>query len=566
MLEFNLLLAFTSVYWILLLASLALIGAVGIYSFISNRSFHRDFVKEILEMAQEVEQLERYHIDNLGKTNKILESSKYPLITTASLKLKKDSHNLYQDQWISSPDEVFSLEKVLDKSQFRSYTLEYPLYILTIGVLMFLAFLIGGLNLSDNKTYVLMVSSTPLFLSLIIAFTLSIIKLRNKDDLKRALNYLSERIKERVPVFRELAGTAALIEAFFRYDRSMSNSVSEFSKMLNDLSENKVAEIIGENVKVSLEESLLPSINSTLSALQLSTEKLAIEKNESIEEISENYSRAITSSLEKNLQPFYQELENFANNIYEANKSTEITLQNINQHRKESSELQASLLESLDSLKLANKSWTNNLNSISDSMAELAKLSKNLSATQKDSESILSDSIKALKDQLSIFEDNMNVLTEKINEQNQNFIDRFESASSSSLELKNDIKELGLLFADQTEALSHQNIDVAQEINSLNEGLNASVQNFTSGINEGVISVLANFDNSIAEISDRLIDTSSEINSSVNAWISEMEYQEQRRARNLNNSDKMNYNKMKQDKSDVFLLNNNKYNEEHYDE
>lgn len=566
MLEFNLLLAFTSVYWILLLASLALIGAVGIYSFISNRSFHRDFVKEILEMAQEVEQLERYHIDNLGKTNKILESSKYPLITTASLKLKKDSHNLYQDQWISSPDEVFSLEKVLDKSQFRSYTLEYPLYILTIGVLMFLAFLIGGLNLSDNKTYVLMVSSTPLFLSLIIAFTLSIIKLRNKDDLKRALNYLSERIKERVPVFRELAGTAALIEAFFRYDRSMSNSVSEFSKMLNDLSENKVAEIIGENVKVSLEESLLPSINSTLSALQLSTEKLAIEKNESIEEISENYSRAITSSLEKNLQPFYQELENFANNIYEANKSTEITLQNINQHRKESSELQASLLESLDSLKLANKSWTNNLNSISESMAELAKLSKNLSATQKDSESILSDSIKALKDQLSIFEDNMNVLTEKINEQNQNFIDRFESASSSSLELKNDIKELGLLFADQTEALSHQNIDVAQEINSLNEGLNASVQNFTSGINEGVISVLANFDNSIAEISDRLIDTSSEINSSVNAWISEMEYQEQRRARNLNNSDKMNYNKMKQDKSDVFLLNNNKYNEEHYDE
>ena len=135
----------------------------------------------------------------------------------------------------------------------------------------------------------------------------------------------------------------------------------------------------------------------------------------------------------------------------------------------------------------------------------------------------------------------MNVLTEKINEQNQNFIDRFESANSNSLELKNDIKELGLLFADQTEALSRQNIDVAHEINSLNEGLNASVQNFTSGINEGVISLLANFDSSVAEISDRLIDTSSEINSSVDAWIAEMEYQEQRRARSLNNSDKMNY-------------------------
>ena len=566
MLEFNLVLAFTSVYWILLLASLVLIGAVGIYSFISNRSFHRDFVKEVIEMAQEVEQLERYHIDNLEKTNNILEKSKYPLITTASLKLKKDSHNLYQDQWISSPDEVLSLEKVLDKSQYRSYTLEYPLYILTIGVLMFLAFLLGGLNLSDNKTYVLMVASTPLFLSLIIAFTLSVIKLRNKDDLKRALNYLSEKIKERVPVFRELAGTAALIEAFFRYDRSMSHSVSEFSKMLNDLSENKVAEIIGENVRVSLEDNLLPSINSTLSSLQLASEKIAAEKNESIEEISEYYSRAITNSLERNLQPFYQELENFANNIYEANKSTEITLQNINQHRKESSELQSSLLESLDSLKVANKSWTNNLNSISESMAELAKLNKNLTDSQKDSEYILSDSIKSLKDQLSIFENNMNVLTEKINEQNQNFIDRFESANSNSLELKNDIKELGLLFADQTEALSRQNIDVAHEINSLNEGLNASVQNFTSGINEGVISVLANFDSSVAEISDRLIDTSSEINSSVDAWIAEMEYQEQRRARSLNNSDKMNYNKMKQDKSNIFLVNNDKNNEEHYDE
>lgn len=566
MLGFNLLLAITSVYWILLLASLILIGAVGIYSFLSNRSFHREFIKEILEMAQEVEQLERYHIDNLEKTNKILEKSKYPLIAAASIKLKKDSHNLYQDQWISSPDEIFSLDKVLDKSQFRSYTLEYPLYLLTLGVLLFLAFLLGGLNLSGNKALVLMIASIPLFLSLIIAFSLSIIKLRNKDDLKRTLNFLSEKIKERVPVFRELAGTAALIEAFFRYDRSMSHSVSEFSEMLSDLSHNKVAEIIGENVRASLEESLLPSLNSTLSSLQISTEKLASEKNESMKEISEYYSKAITSSLERNLQPFYQELENFAQNIYEANKSTEITLQNINQHRKESSELQSSLLQSLDSLKLANQSWTNNLDSISQSMAELAELNKNLTATQKDSESILSESIKALRDQLNSFEENMNALTAKINEQNQNFVNRFEAASSSSLELKDDIKELGLLFADQTETLNQQNIDISNEINALNEGLNASVQNFTSGINEGVISVLANFDNSLAEISDRLIDTSSEINSNINSWISEMEYQEQRRARKLNNSDKMNYNNMKQDKSSVFLLNNNKYNEEHYDE
>ena len=566
MLGFNLLLAITSVYWILLLASLILIGAVGIYSFLSNRSFHREFIKEILEMAQEVEQLERYHIDNLEKTNKILEKSKYPLVAAASIKLKKDSHNLYQDQWISSPDEIFSLDKVLDKSQFRSYTLEYPLYLLTLGVLLFLAFLLGGLNLSGNKALVLMIASIPLFLSLIIAFSLSIIKLRNKDDLNRALNFLSEKIKERVPVFRELAGTAALIEAFFRYDRSMSQSVSEFSEMLSDLSHNKVAEIIGENVRASLEESLLPSLNSTLSSLQISTEKLASEKNENMKEISEYYSKAITSSLERNLQPFYQELENFAQNIYEANKSTEITLQNINQHRKESSELQSSLLQSLDSLKLANQSWTNNLDSISQSMAELAELNKNLTATQKDSKSILSESIKALRDQLNSFEENMNALTAKINEQNQNFVNRFEAASSSSLELKDDIKELGLLFADQTETLNRQNIDISNEINALNEGLNASVQNFTSGINEGVISVLANFDNSLAEISDRLIDTSSEINSNINSWISEMEYQEQRRARKLNNSDKMNYNNMKQDKSSVFLLNNNKYNEEHYDE
>lgn len=566
MLGFNLLLAITSVYWILLLASLILIGAVGIYSFLSNRSFHREFIKEILEMAQEVEQLERYHIDNLEKTNKILEKSKYPLVAAASIKLKKDSHNLYQDQWISSPDEIFSLDKVLDKSQFRSYTLEYPLYLLTLGVLLFLAFLLGGLNLSGNKALVLMIASIPLFLSLIIAFSLSIIKLRNQDDLNRALNFLSEKIKERVPVFRELAGTAALIEAFFRYDRSMSQSVSEFSEMLSDLSHNKVAEIIGENVRASLEESLLPSLNSTLSSLQISTEKLASEKNESMKEISEYYSKAITSSLERNLQPFYQELENFAQNIYEANKSTEITLQNINQHRKESSELQSSLLQSLDSLKLANQSWTNNLDSISQSMAELAELNKNLTATQKDSKSILSESIKALRDQLNSFEENMNALTAKINEQNQNFVNRFEAASSSSLELKDDIKELGLLFADQTETLNRQNIDISNEINALNEGLNASVQNFTSGINEGVISVLANFDNSLAEISDRLIDTSSEINSNINSWISEMEYQEQRRARKLNNSDKMNYNNMKQDKSSVFLLNNNKYNEEHYDE
>ena len=539
-------------YWILLiLLSVAIIGISAFY-YLKNKNFHMNFSQTLLEMAASIRELQRYSIDNLNDVTDILDSSEYTLLSDAAYKLKNDSSRLYSEQWISDPEEVFASKKILNKVQYNSYSFETCIYLLTTGILSSLMLLILNLGMNGDRKFMGTLSLIPLFASFICSIILALDIKKRREDLERNLLHLSESIKERVPVFRELAGTAALIEAFFRYDRSMSNSVAELSSIIQDLASKKIAEQVGENIKQSLENELLPVIVDSANSLNTAAKNLESERNEGLSKLADQYSTAITSSMETHLQPFYQELENMANNIYESNKSTELSLQSIENFRNESINLQTRLTSSLDALKQANETWTVNLAAIASSTATLSQISNRLSEQQVKNESELSNSLKLLQSDINKFERNFSALNEALSKNNEQVLQRLENSTVDNEKLLLSIKDLGAIFNEQSQALNKQSLEIASEVQNLNSGLNASIQNFSAGINAGVLNVLEDFDNSLAEITDRLSNTTAEIDDTVDNWVREARYQESRRQRQASNGKMNSRNTQSRERTEIF--------------
>lgn len=522
---------FNSIFWILLIAFTVIIVAVTIYTYYRNRSFHLDFTQTLVEKANNINELEYYTIDNLDEVVEILDSSEHPLLSSTAYKIKSDSDRLYQGQWISDPDNALKPEKVLDKSQYRSYTYEIIFYIFTTGVLVSIAFLLMSISGTGGRSSLSMVALVPFITSLISSIVLFGQIKNNRDYLTRALNHLSENIKERVPVFRELAGTAALIESFFRYDRSMSDSVARLANVVEKITSIELADKLAENVKVVMQEEVTPAIIDATTSLTAATAELDKERTTGLNKLADQYSAAVTKSMTTQLQPFYQELENMATNLFESNKYVELTLETIDKSKEESLSLQNRLTSTLESLNTANKTWSENLDSIAFNVESLSSTSDRIAKLQTGAENDLNTSLNNLRETLSGLEANVENLTAKVYQESTEQITRLEQTNQENDKLLNSVKELGELFTEQADALNKHNLDISREVGQLNDGLNASVQNFTSGINSGVINILEDFDDSLAEITNRLSDTTAEINDAVDSWSREMQYQENRAQR-----------------------------------
>ncbi len=551
-----------NIYWIMLVVFTAMIIGLGVYNYIKNRNFHLDFTQTLHEVSDSIGELDHYRIENLDDVVDMMDNTPYPLLSSAAFKLKADSDRLYQKQWISDPDEVLQTEKVLTKGQYFSYTYELPIYIISTGILVSLLFLVMGLGISAERSEVNAYALIPLIAGLISAAFLSIQIKKNKDDLHRNLNYLSENIKDRVPVFRELAGTAALIESFFRYDRSMSDSVARLAGVVEDLTSNRIADKIAENVKIVMQKEVTPSIVSATDSLKTSADELEKERTSGLNKLADQYSAAVTSSMETHLQPFYQELENLATNVFESNKSVELSLEAIDKYRSESVELQNRLTKTLESLNMANRTWSENLEKIANNVEGLNTSSQRMNDMQVSTENKMNSSIQRLNDVFNSLETNLVDLNARIYEQNSDQLSKFELSNADNTALYENIRELGLAFAKQSDYLNKQNTNIQDEVKQLNDGLNASVQNFTKGINSGVIEVLDEFDNNLAEITNRLSDTTAEINDSVQNWRQELEYNSRRNSSNRSSNVKNNEQELEDNRNKEelmsFLLNDNK--------
>lgn len=520
------------IFWLLLIiVCLVIIGVSG-YFLWQNRKFHTLFLQNITAVTDSIAHLERCRIENLPDLRQELRSERFPLLTEVGEKLYHDADRLYQGKWIGDPTPLLQRDRVMTRSQYRSCSGELPVQILSVSVLATSLFLLIGLSGTYNRTLVTQISFLPALFGAVAALLLFFQAYRARQSIDRSLTHLAETIIEKVPVFRELAGTAALIESFFRYDRQMADSITVLSETVETLTHNELAEHLAQNVRLVMEEQVSPPLNAAADALHELAGELARKQEDGMRELAERFTEDLVRSLDEHLRPFYQEMANLTQDLFEANKQSEIALAMMEQYKQQSIEIQNNLNNTLEHLAQAGDSWQEDIARNKQSLERLAASTEKLAELQAGSEDNLAHELSLLREKFSQVEDSLYRVTQGLHLENQQAAAFVRELSDNSQATLGDMRQLTSILVDQTSHIEQQNEVLRNSLNALNEGLNESVKTFSAQLLTGVNQTLDSFDEGLAELTDRLSNTTAEINDTVGVWAADVRWSEEYRYRN----------------------------------
>lgn len=532
-----LLVGLPSLFWLfLLLLSVFIVGA-GIFLMTKHRKFIRESVQALAQMIDELNELEYCTIDNLDDVVKIFTKQGQTLLQQVGDKMKSQSDRLYQGKWISEPATLLKTDRILTKAQYRMITSETSLQLLSLSIVATSVFLIFAISQSGDRSIALALSFIPLILGAIFSFLLYFQSAKGKQEISRSLNLLAETIQEKLPVFRELAGTAALIESFFQYDRQMSDSITTLSQTVEDLTHYRLAEYLASNVKEAMEKEVLPPLLDAVASLENTSRVIAERQEHGMEDLTQKFTGSLTRSLDQNLRPFYQELTGFTEEIHNSNQALDHALETMENYKAQSVEIQSKVNESLDKLAQSRIDWQDDMGKQTESLASLARSTESLSKLQQGSEENLASEIKALRKSGEDMQDALYRVTQGLHLESQQSAETVRELSDSSNKTLADMRQLSSLLVDQADYMLQQSQSLKASSDAIDEALQSSIQSFAGQMQVGVKQTLDEFDDGLAEISDRLSNTTSEIRDTVGQWASDVRWAQEYRYRNQRDDD-----------------------------
>lgn len=536
-------------YWAILAVVVLIIISVSVYFLWRHRSFHTNFLQTLSHSVEQVSELEYCQIKNLPDVVEVLGKQDYQLLQNSGQKMQENALRIYQGKWIGEPSDQLQLDKVLTKVQYRSTTGELAIQVLSFAVLATAMFLLFGLSLAQDRSSIIQLAFLPLLTGALFSFLLFFQSLRAKQDIQRGLNLLSERITEKVPVFRELAGTAALIESFFQYDRQMSASIQQLTQSVEDLTNHQLSKHLADNVKEVMESHVVPPMVQATNSIENLTEELSIRQEDGMRNLAQEFTTNLAISMEEKLQPFYEEISILTRDLYTANKQLEVSLHTMENYKKQSLDIQDGMRYSIEALAQARHDWQEDMEVQANSLERLAETSNTLATLQEGSEKNLKGSMDILGQRMESLQDILYRVTQGLHLENQQSSESIRELKDSTAKTLADMRQLSSVLVEQSDYMLRQTQLLQESVGSVEEALQSSIHTFSTQLLHGVNETLDSFDDGLAEVTDRLSNTTAEINDTVGTWAADVRWAEEYRYRQKLEGD------LERDKKQQDLLN-----------
>lgn len=467
-------------------------------------------------VAHNVTEIKSCDIANLKLLSQIVTQQGFDLLDSATKQLEDDSERLYHGKWITKPSNVYNFDNLLTAKQYTLFTYEIPLQIIAVSSLLSAIFWLSGFSFisSEQSSVVLSVSSLPLLLGAFMALLLAITVQRNRYKLQQAINYLVEVTMRRIPVFEELAGTAVLVDSFVRYDREMNESVAYLAESVDKLSHKELAEEISANIREVMLNEIAPAYKKASDALVDLAENLADKQSKGMAELADNFAAAVSRNLTERLQGFYTEMDKLTQSLQAGSSQVDIALDNLAQAKADQLELQQNTQLALQQLAEVRQQWQDDMQANSEAIKSIAATTSNFENIYNGEQNQLADRLNNLSSELQVFSTEMNNLLSALVNENNNTRNNVQSLEDSNNRLLSDLHQLSQEMAHNADTLSRQSAQINDSLAGLNESLNRSVNQFSYQLSAGVKNTLNEFDESLAEISLRLANTTTEIKDS----------------------------------------------------
>ena len=506
----------TIIFWGLLALITLLISGVSLYYLASNRRLFQRLNQSMLNASDDIRNLDRCDIANLPWIRETLDDPEFPLLGSAAEQMVEDSERLYQGKWIANPSRLFQLDNLLTRKEFTLISQEVPARVLALSLLASALFwLLGSIIFENRSLGVLLPASLPLIIGFGFAAMLALSNDRTRRELSRSGQYLADLLMRRLPVFEELAGTAVLIDSFVRYDREMSESVAFLSETVERLVHNELSDAISENVRVVMQEDIAPSYQQAAAVLVDLASTITERQEAGMHELATDFSNNLSRTLADDLTALFQEMRVLTERFQESSNDVDMSLQALSDAAMLQENLQERSTVVLEQLASERDHWNEEIVTVRESLAQMSEMTSNLTALYSGESMNLGTRLETLSEELSAFSASIHVVLGGLADENQTLRSSMTELDKHGTRLLEDLRQLSLEMGQQSSNLARQSAQVNENLADLNMNLNESVRQFTVQLQSGVESTLNDFDESLAEVSMRLANTTGEIRDSL---------------------------------------------------
>lgn len=492
------------------------------------RGVFRRLHHDLRLVSSRITEIKSCDINNLAQVSRIVAEDGFELLNSATEQLTDDAERLYQNKWITKPAHTFTFDNLLNKQQYTLFTLEIPLQLIAISMLLSAIFWLCGFSfLSGNSSLVLSLSGLPVIIACFFALLLTITVLHNKQQLHQDINYLSEVITRRVPVFEELAGTAVLVDSFVRYDREMNESVAFLAESVDKLTHHELADKVSENIRAVMSEEIAPAYQKAANALVALAEELQAKQSQGMAELAHEFTQQVGRTLNVQLEAFYRELNILIENMQKSSGDIDLAIKTIEQAKADQLELQQNTQIALEQLAVTRNTWQEDMRVNTESVHSLAETAAHLEAIYNGEQNQLNHRLEDLSNELHVFSAELAKLLTTLEKENNNTGTIVNSLENSNNRLLSEVRQLSMEMTQSADIMTRQSSQINDSLASLNENLNTSINQFSYQLQAGVKNTLNEFDESLAEISLRLANTTAEIKDSAQSISNSLRTQNQ---------------------------------------
>lgn len=479
-----------------LLIPFILIILSGIY--LSRMSHIKaDSLAQVEDWEEDLSKLRPNSMANLEAVTACLAQEEDEDLDQAWRDLLEDSETMYKSRWLPPLANYLNLDSLEGPRVKNLLSFRVPILIFSVAALAATILFVYLVSMPSNYQPVLAL------IPLIIGLASSLFLFNGVSDLRLLVEEKYQRIyralAKALPVYNSQQGVALLVDEMLSHESHLDDSIRRLEDTTNKMANADFAQGICSSVRQIMSQEVTPPLSQASEVLADLARNLDQRQMTGMENLAGEFSGQLANSLAQHLGPLRQELLNLNQLMGRTKDFIQESVTVLNTNREYNARLNQEISQSLRLMTAAKNDLANEMSEVSQQVAVMADTGSKMSESFAGKEDALADRIKdlsfAMRDALQVFSHGL-------------------KAASDSIELAGRLKQEQQA---QYEDFSRQLSSLIVNLEEIDQGIKTSSANFTQESANYVKDTLHNFDQSLAEVVERLIFTASALRDAVDA-------------------------------------------------
>lgn len=459
-----------------------------------------------------ISQIEGCQMENLTSVRSLIQEENFPKLTETFAEFERDSQKLFHGRWTTDLRKYLTRQHLLVQSQYRRLAPDTAYQLLAFSLLSSSFFLLFSLTIGASSS----ISSLPFALLPALTGTLFFFLVYYRSqalnhELDLAMSKMADTASMRLPVFSELAGSAVLIDAFMQYDRRMEKSVTTLEKTVSQLLNEEMVSAVSSSIQTTLQNTVAPAIQQSHQIVAQLAHDVIQRQETGMANLAEQFTNHLTERIARRTEALFNEIDLYMNHLQNTQGELKQSLQVLDTYRQQAAGLDANINQHVHLLAQQQENLLQGLNRMAQAQEQLANTTKELNQLQTGSGNSLATLVGNLGQQMSSFAQSMTQLTKDVRDENRLNQQTVEHLVNKQQKLLSNYENLSQNMVSNSQGMTEQGNQINKQMGQLNDQLNQSIQNFATAMNDGVKSLLEQFDEQLASVSQRLSFTAGEI-------------------------------------------------------